>query len=273
MHSSHTALSMWFWGAYLITTQTPGISTVQFQRQLGLTRHETAFMILHKLRSGMVRPDRDKIGSEHPVEIDECYVGGVTRGEGSGIHHMTMVIGAVEVCTKKPIDEDRKPNKRKKKNPQAEEKTTYAGRLRLQVVPDHCMDTLTNFVKENIAAPTTIHSDGWQGYNELRELGYKHKPLVLSGDPKKADEHLPMIHRAFSNLKTWILGTHHGRVEPQHLQAYLNEYVFRFNRRFHPMRGFNSILGLASRTIPPTYEQLYSGTWEHPGSCPNVGFV
>lgn len=270
MHSSHTALSMWFWGAYLITTQTPGISSVQFQRQLGLTRYETAFMILHKLRSGMVRPDRDRIGAEWPVEIDECYVGGVTRGEGSGIHHMTMVIGAVEVRTKQPPED---PIELKKWLKLPARKKTYAGRLRLQVVPDHCMDTLTNFVKENIAAPTTIHSDGWQGYNELGKLGYKHKPLVLFGDPKKADEHLPMIHRAFSNLKTWILGIHHGRVEPQHLQAYLNEYVFRFNRRFHPMAGFNSILGLASRTIPPTYEQLYSGTWEHPGSCPNVGFV
>jgi hypothetical protein len=276
MQSSHTSLSTWFWGAYLITTQTPGISSVQFQRQLGLMRNETAFIMLHKLRSGMVRPNRDKIGGEHPVEIDECYVGGITRGEGSGVHHMTLVIGAVEVRTKN-LPENAKgksiKNKRKNGKSQAKKKETYAGRLRLQVIPDHCMDTLTDFVKENVASPTTIHSDGWQGYNELPKLGYMHKPLVMAGDPQKADEHLPMIHRAFSNLKTWILGTHHGRVEPQHLQAYLNEYVFRFNRRFHPMTGFNSILGLASRTIPPTYEQLYSGTWEHPGSCPNVGFA
>ncbi len=84
MQSTHTSLTTWFWAAYLMTTQTPGISAVQFQRQLGLTQYETAFNILHKLRSGMVRPDRDRIGSEHPVELDECYVGGATRGEGSG---------------------------------------------------------------------------------------------------------------------------------------------------------------------------------------------
>jgi len=276
MQSSHTPLTTWFWAAYLMTTQTPGISSIQVQRQLGLTRHETAFTLLHKLRSSMVRPDRDKIGSEHPVEIDECYVGGITRGEGSGVHHMTTVIGAVEVHTKKPLEDAKGKiikNKRKNGKTQAEKQETYAGRLRLQVIPDRCMDTLTDFVKENVASPTTIYSDGWQGYNEFPKLGYNHKPLVLAGDPKKADEHLPMIHRAFSNLKTWILGTHHGRIEPQYLQAYLNEYVFRFNRRFHPMTGFNSILGLASRTIPPTYEQLYSGTWEHPGSCQNVGFA
>jgi hypothetical protein len=276
MHSSHTRLSTWFWGAYLITTQTPGISSVQFQRQLGLTRNQTAFTMLHKIRSAMVRLDRDKIGSEHPVELDECYVGGATRGEGCGVHHMSTVIGAVEVRTKKlPDDPEIKIVKRQYKKGKAttNKKTTYAGRLRLQVIPDRCGDTLTEFVKENVASPTTIYSDGWQGYNKFPELGYKHKPLVLDGDPEKAEAHLPVIHRAFSNLKTWLLGTHHGRVEPQHLQAYLNEFVFRFNRRFHPMAGFNSILGLAARRLSPTYEELYSGTWEHPGSCPNIEFL
>ena len=77
MQSSHTPLSVWFWGAYLVTTEAPGQSAVQFQRQLGLTRYETAFQILHKLRAGMVRPERDTIGGEkYPVEVDECYVGG-----------------------------------------------------------------------------------------------------------------------------------------------------------------------------------------------------
>ena len=87
MQSSHTPLSTWFWGAYLMTTQIPGQSAVQFQRQLALTRYETAFQILHKLRAGMVRPERDAIGAEHPVEVDECLIGGETRGEGRGVHH------------------------------------------------------------------------------------------------------------------------------------------------------------------------------------------
>ena len=90
MQSSHTPLSTWFWGAYLMTTQIPGQSAVQFQRQLGLSRYETAFQILHKLRAGMVRPLRDTIGGEHPVEVDECLIGGETRGEGRGIHHRLL---------------------------------------------------------------------------------------------------------------------------------------------------------------------------------------
>jgi len=92
MQSSHTPLSTWFWGAYLMTTETPGQSAVQFQRQLGLTRYETAFQILHKLRAGMVRPERDAIGGEkYPVEVDECLVGGETRGEGRGRQHKSVV--------------------------------------------------------------------------------------------------------------------------------------------------------------------------------------
>ncbi len=97
MERSHTPLSVWFWAAYLVASQTQGMSAVQFQRQLGLTRYETAFGILHKLRAGMVRPDQDRIGGragEH-VEVDEAYVGGRTRGEGRGVHHKTLVTAAV----------------------------------------------------------------------------------------------------------------------------------------------------------------------------------
>src|SRR5580692_13020771 len=104
MQSSHMPLSTWFWGAYLMTTQTPGQSALQFQRQLDIATYETAFAMLHKLRAGMVRPDRDTIGAPHPVEVDECCVGGRTRGEGRGVHHQTTVVGAVEVRTRKDAE-------------------------------------------------------------------------------------------------------------------------------------------------------------------------
>ncbi len=250
MQSSHTNLSTWFWGAYLMTTQTPGQSAVQFQRQLALTRYETAFQILHKLRAGMVRPERDPIGGVHPVEVDECYIGGETRGEGRGTHHKATVVGSIEVRSRQ---NDGKVHKR----------SVYAGRLRLRVVPDRNTEVLTSFVKDNIASGATVRSDGWTGYRGLSEIGYRHEALALNGDPEKAESHLPMIHLVFSNLKTWIKGTHHGRIEPKHLQAYLNEYVFRFNRRFYPMTAFNSVLGIAARSVPPTYAQLYSGKWKH----------
>ncbi len=254
MKSSHTPLSMWFWGAYLVTTQTPGQSALQFQRQLGLSRYETAFQMLHKLRAGMVRPKRDAIGSQYPVEVDETLVGGRTKGEGRGAHHKATVVGAVEVRPRAAGAEGRKPNR-----------TSYAGRLRLRLVPNRGAKTITGFVQKNVAKGAVVRTDGWQGYDGLAKMGYSHQSLVLDGDGERTDTHLPMIHIAFSNLKTWLLGTHHG-VSHQHLQAYLNEFVFRFNRRFYPMTAFNSVLGLAAHASAPTYETLYSGEWIHPAA-------
>ena len=263
MRSSHTPLSVWFWGAYLVTTQTPGESALQFQRQLGISRYETAFQMLHKLRSAMVRPERDTIGGQYPVEVDETLVGGRTKGEGRGVHHKATVVGAVEVRLRREGEDragggtqghsDGKPLKRK----------TYAERLRLRFVPGRDADSLTTFVRDSVATGAVVRTDGWQGYDTLSSLGYSHESVVLGGDADKTDAHLPMIHIAFSNLKTWLLGTHHG-VSQQHLPAYLNEYVFRFNRRFYPMTAFNSVLGLAAHALPPTYQALYSGEWVHP---------
>jgi hypothetical protein len=260
MQGTRTPLKTWFWAAFLVTVETPGKSALQFQRLLGLTRYETAFQLMHKLRAGMVRPEADAIGAEFPVEVDECFLGGRTRGEGHGVHHKAVVIGGVEVRTRKDADE------RKAKWAESHEggipvkKLVYAGRLRLQVVPDKSMPHLTGFVKENVVKGAVVRTDGCPSY-ALPE--YKHEALVLGGDPLKAEAHLPMIHLVFSNLKTWILGTHHG-VSQTHLQAYLNEFVFRFNRRFYPMTAFHSVLGISARTVPPTYESLYSGAWQHP---------
>lgn len=254
MKSSHTPLSVWFWGAYLVTTQTPGQSALQFQRQLGLSRYETAFQMLHKLRAGLVRPERDTIGDQHPVEVDETLVGGRTKGEGRGVHHKATVVGAIEVRTRTPVADSKKAKRK-----------VYAGRLRLRLVPGRGAKELTGFVQENVTKGAVVRTDGWTGYNDLAKLGYAHEPLVLDGDPERTDAHLPMIHIAFSNLKTWLLGTHHG-VSRHHLQAYLNEFVFRFNRRFYPMTAFNSALGLAANSSAPTYESLYSGEWIHPAA-------
>jgi hypothetical protein len=279
MHRTHMPLSMWFWGAYLVTTQTPGQSALQFQRQLGIATYETAFAMLHKLRAGMVRPERDAIGGEHAVEVDECLVGGATRGEGRGVHHKATVVGAVEVRIRKDA-EDRTARYRQKHDKGIPlKKLVYAGRLRLRVVSGlpsmtdmlanplsgRGADVLCGFVRENVAPGSTVRTDGWIGYRNLPSLGYKHESLVLGGDPEKTDGHLPMIHLVFSNLKTWLRGTHHG-VSQQHLQSYLNEFVFRFNRRFYPMTAFDSVLGLAVRSEAPTYAALYSGEWAHPAA-------
>jgi len=263
MQGSHALLCRWFWGAYLVTTNTPGMSALQFQRQLGITRYETAFQMFHKLRSSMIRPDRDTIGGQYPVEVDETYVGGRTRGEGRGVHHKATVVGSVEVRRRRD-DEDRVARGRREHDGgKPLKRPTYGGRLRLRVAPDRQGHTLEKFVVESVTRGSEVRTDGWQGYDNLVNIGYRHQPIVMDGDPERAEEHLPMIHLVFSNLKTWLRGTHHG-VSQRHLQAYLNEYVFRFNRRFYPTTAFNSVLGLAAHSVAPTYDALYSGAWVHP---------
>lgn len=260
MERTHIPLNTWFWAAYLVSSHTPGISATQLRRQLGLSRYETTFQILHKLRAGMVRPDADRIGghaNEH-VEVDETWVGGRTRGEGKGVHEQVLVAAAVEVCQRKPGS--KRENKRGGR---------YAGRLRLAIVPDRTARSLAGFVESAIEPGSMVITDGWSSYKSLGKRGYDHLPAPEAGDPAVAEEYLPIIHLIFSNLKAWINGVHHG-VSPKHLQAYLNEFTFRFNRRFYPFNAFRSLLGIAGETNAPTYAELYSGDWQHP-SCSGHG--
>lgn len=248
MERTHTPLSVWFWGAYLVASQTPGMSAVQFQRQLGLLCYETAFQILHKLRVGMVRPDQDRIGGkpDETVEADETYVGGRTRGKGCGVHDRVLVACAVEVRQRKRTGS---LNKRKTGR--------YAGRVRLSVVPDRSAKSLVGFIESAVVPGATIITDDWSGYAALGKRGYLHTAVAERGDMDVAESFLPIIHLVFSNLKTWLRGTHHG-VSPQHLQAYLNEFTFRFNRRFYPFNAFRSLLGIAGDVTAPTYADLYA---------------
>ncbi|MFC2016161.1 IS1595 family transposase [Chloroflexota bacterium] len=233
MHRSKMPLKLWFHAAYLVATLTPGMSALQFQRQIGLSSYQTAFTMLHKLRAAMVRTGRDRISGT--VEVDETYIGGERPGKvGRGALGKVIVVGAVDLRSK------------------------YANRVRLQVIPNVTQATLTEFVKANIVEGSTIKTDDWLGYNKLVNVGYNH---IVSPE-------LTHIHRVFSNLKTWLIGTHHG-VSKQHLQAYLNEYAFRFNRRKTPMAAFQTVLGLTKERLGPTYKGLYAVSkgqkgWIHP---------
>jgi transposase-like protein len=204
----------------------------------------------------MVRPDQDRIGGrpgEH-VEVDETWVGGRTRGKGRGVHDKVLVVSAVEVRQRKP---GTKLDKRKGGR--------YAGRVRLAIVPDRSAESLCGFVECAVVPGTSLVTDDWSGYARLARRGYKHVAIAERGDPQVAEEYLPIIHLVFANLKTWLNGTHHG-VSHQHLQAYLNEFTFRFNRRFYPFNAFRSLLGIAGGVTAPTYAELYSGAWKHPTS-------
>jgi ISXO2-like transposase domain/Transposase zinc-ribbon domain len=258
MQDTHTPLTTWFWGAYLVSSMTPGISAMQFQRQLGLTRYETAFQILHKLRAGMVRQGRDRIGGnlssrKDHVEVDETYIGGVTSGDGRGVHDQVLVAAAVEVRQRAAKNGD-KPTRRGGR---------YAGRLRLEIVPNRGTKALCGFVEQAVEPGAMIITDAWTGYDTLAARGYEHLPVVASGHPDVTEEFLPIVHLVFSNLKIWLNGTHHGAVSPQHLQTYLNEFTFRFNRRFYPFNAFRSLLGIGTNGEGPTYDGLYSGEWKH----------
>ena len=234
MERSHTPLNVWFWAAYLVASQTPGMSAVQFQRQLGLSRYETAFQILHKLRSGMVRPNQDRIGGQpkNHVEVDETWVGGRTRGEGRGVHHKVLVSCAIEVRHRKPGTklDNRKDGR-------------YAGRVRLAVVLDRSAESLCGFVESTVAPGSLIVTDDWSGYAGLGKRGYEHFAVAECGDPEVAEQYLPIIHLVFANLKTWLIGIHHG-VSHQHLQAYLDLRRFSGELFVHSRSAISNWTGL-----------------------------
>ena len=208
----------------------------------------------------MVRPDRDRIGLEWPVEVDETYVGGKTKGEGQGRHHKTLVVGMVEVMPRKKATEPdpNLPSGQRPPHQGGHGRGFIAGRLRLQVIPNRKQESLEAIVLANVHKKAEVRTDGWVGYDNLHKLKYNHKAVSICGDQVKTDQHLPMIHIVFGNLDAWLLGTHHG-VSSAHLQGYLNEYVFRFNRRFWPMVGFESVLKIAVQAESISDQDFYKG--------------
>ena len=246
MHRSKTNIHVWFWAAYLVATQTPGVSAMELQKRLGIMRYETAFQILHKLRAAMVRPSLDKIGIEWPLELDVVFIGGKHKNGVQGKTEKIPVIIAVEI--RRQEVRDPKSNKVIKR--------ALAGRVRLQELPNKSAASVDRFAKDCIAIGAVIVSDDGSEFTNLA-LRYRHQPIPMRGDRVKMNSCLPMISRVTANLKTWIDGTFHG-VRPKHLQAYLNEYMFRFNRRFYRSMSFRTLLGLGTLRIGPTYKEVYN---------------
>ena len=214
MHKTQMPLRLWFWAAYLAATHHPGISAVQLQRQLGIRRHETAWMMLHKLRRAMVAPEREALKGE--VEVDEFYLGGPEEGLGGRERLKKTPVGvAIEV------------------------RGHGSGRLRLHVLADVSRHSLLPFVQSAVGADAIVHTDGWKGYDRLSRLGYDHRPRWQTTAPK-GEQLLPRAHRAVSNLKAWLHGTHRW-ASREHLPVYLDEYVFRHNRRGNPHAAFQTL--------------------------------
>jgi hypothetical protein len=247
MHRSKTNVHVWFWAAYLVATQTPGISALELQKKLGIPRYETAFQLLHKLRAAMVRPDRDKIGVEWPIELDVVFVGGKHKGGIQGKTLQTPVAIAVEI------------RRQEMRDPKTEKiiKRALAGRVRLQQLTKKSAAVVNQFAQGCIAPDAAIVSDDGTEFMNLLSLGYKHRPVPMRGDRDLMDSCLPMVSRVTANLKTWLDGTFHG-VRRKHLQAYLDEYMFRFNRRFYRSLSFRKLLELGSQQAGLSYEEVYA---------------
>ena len=231
MHRSKIPVQDWFWAAYMMATHTPGMSAKQLQRYLGTTSYETAWYLLQRFRRAMVNESRSTLSGT--VEADETLVGGPAKGKkGRGVakgENKSLVLGMVEVLSYK--DDSGKSKKR-------------AGRVRLKVVKSADEKTIRTFLDDNLKPGSKVQTDGWRGYSETALLDYRHV-VKVQDSPQSASRLAPHIHRVFSNLKTWLLGTHHG-VDPKYLQVYLDEYVFRFNRRQTPMAAFQTLLGISS---------------------------
>lgn len=219
-----------------MTTDKRGISALLLQRQLGLRRYETAWMMLHKLRRAMINTAREQLHGE--VEIDDTWIGGPQAGlRGSRQlkgRRAALVLVAVE--------------KRGK----------GSGRLRMAVIPDFKTTTLKAFIKQYVTPGSTIYTDGLKSFAGLKEIGFNHiaRTQPLRTDLRKGTKSVvPLADRAIGNLQQWLIGTYHG-VSRAQLQVYLDEFVFRHNRRKQPMAGFQTLLGLGTDRAPTPYARI-----------------
>jgi transposase-like protein/ribosomal protein L37AE/L43A len=230
---TRTPLTVWFRAMWWLTSQKNGVSALGLQRVLGLRSYQTAWTLLHKLRRAMVRPGRDRLVG--CVEVDETYLGGLEEGvRGRQTESKALIVVA------------------------AQEDGKGIGRIRMYRIPDASAKSLIAFVQESVEPGNVIHTDGWLGYDPLTANGYIHKVTYLRGNKKSPSELLPRVHRVVSLLKRWLLGTHQGAVSPKHLDYYLDEFTFRFNRRNSRSRGklFFRLVQQAVAVQPTTYRSI-----------------
>jgi transposase-like protein len=232
MHRSHLPLKTWFLAAHIVTSHSNGMSALQLQAQLGLGSYKTAWLLLHKLRRAMVDPDRSLL--EDLVEVDETDIplrrkdDPPAGGRGRSAVGKMLVAGAVEL------------------SPEGQPR-----RIRLAPLADFSAATLKPFVAAVAAPGATVITDGWSGYARLP--GHVHDAKVVGR--MAAHVVLKWTHRVFSNLKRWGLGVFHGLRRP-HLQRYLDEFVFRWNRRRHTAAAFDTLLGIGTRLGHASYRDF-----------------
>jgi len=230
---SKKPLVLWFRAIFEVTASKQGISAAELQRKLGLGSYQTAWSWLTKIRTAMVRPNREPLAGE--VEIDESYLGAPEAGKpGRAAEKKSIVAAAVE------------------------KRGRGCGRVRLGLIANVSASVLIGFVRQHLGGDETAHTDGWRGYARLGKTGYQHIVSVLSQLDRTAAAVLPRVHLVFSLLKRWILGTHQGSVSHKHLAGYLEEFTFRFNRRRarRITHGAERLLGIAMATPPRPFWKI-----------------
>jgi len=244
---TRTPLTVWFRAMWYVASQKTGTSALGLQHVLGLGSYETAWTWLHKLRRAMVRPDRDRLRGR--VEVDETYLGAEEAGiRGRGTLKKALIVIGVEQAGR------------------------GIGRIRLRCVPDATADSLQGFIDDVIEPGSLVHTDGWLGYDRLKAHGYRHRITFLGDHPEPTHELLPRVHLVASLLKRWLLGTHQGAVSPEHIDYYLDEFTFRFNRRMSRHRGklFFRLATQALQVEPTPYHTLVKHVRRRPGPHHNI---
>ena len=227
-------LWMWFRAMWWVCTQKTGISAAGLKRILGLKSTQTAWAWLHKLRRAMVRAGREKLSGK--VQIDDAFVGGEEPGvKGRQSFKKARIVVAVEI----------------------KEGDYGLGRIRIQHVPDFSATSLVPFVIHSVEEGSIVETDGWRGYNSVGEMGFQRIIQRINSSPENP---LPHVNRVITLLKRWLIGTHQGRVSLKHLQNYLDEFVFRHNRRKSKYVGllFQRMLKQSSETNPIPYRVIIS---------------
>ena len=203
-------LQLWFRAMWYVVNQKNGVSAIGLQGVLGIQRYETVWIWLHKLRTAMVRPGRDRLSGT--VEVDETYIGGKRPGKrGRGAAGKSLVLIAVE------------------------DKVNHIGRIRLRRVLDAGAESLIPAVQESVEPCSIVRTDGWSSYERLASTGYEH--IIARHTADVGENLLPLVNRVAALLKRWLQGTHQGAVRISHLDYYLDEFTFQFNRRTSRSRG------------------------------------
>ena len=243
---TRTPLTVWFTACWLFATQKDGVSAQSLQRSLEIGSYPTAWAMLHRLRSVLVRPGRDRLSGT--VEVDETFIGGPEPGLSGGRAKGKKVLTGIAVEVGAP---------------------RWIGRCRMAVLADASAESLNPFITGAIEPGSTVITDAWQGYSGLEGLGYtreRRSQRAARARGEDPSELLPAVHRVASLAKRWLLGTHQGSVDEAHLPAYLNEFVFRFNRRRSRSRGlvFYRVLELAAGHDPVRFRDLLAGKKPRP---------